>query len=420
MNGHVNGLNAADNEWSVEPARDRSEIREKTADGVVPPVLWLLVTAIWLPFLFYPMRDLLQMHLSPMRLIIALAGAVIFVAIYLWLMLHDPFRDAVLSAQEYRMHLALLGTLGAVVLFLTFAYSIDWLWFLMYATIAAGVKLPLRSAAWVIIGLTVLAFGVGGATVGWLVAGRIVSPIGAVGFSMIGVARLVVTIRALRAARAEIARLAVAEERLRFARDLHDLLGHSLSTIAIKTALAHRLLPDAPERAMRELDDVQMVTQDALKEVRDVVTGYRQPTLMTELANARELLAAAGITCDCQDTSGTLSPAIESVLAWAVREGVTNIVRHSRARHATISIRQGHGTVSADISDDGERSPEASPTPRMRGGSGLRGLTERAAAIGGQIEARPGATGGFRLSVTLPLRSHIGRAMPAVGAGRPQ
>jgi two-component system sensor histidine kinase DesK len=226
--------------------------------------------------------------------------------------------------------------------------------------------------------------------------------IAAGGFGMIGVGHLIRTIHALRAARAEIARLAVAEERLRFARDLHDLLGHSLSTIAIKTALAHRLLPDAPERAMHELDDVQTVTQDALREVRDAVTGYRQATLATELANAREILAAAGIACQCDDGAGMLPPAIESVLAWTVREGVTNIVRHSRARHATIRFQHAHDAVSAEISDDGAGESAGD------GGSGLRGLAERATAVGGQVEAQPRPTGGFRLAATLPLNQDEG------------
>ena len=249
----------------------------------------------------------------------------------------------------------------------------------------------------------VITAAVGVATVGWLQTGRIVFLVAAGGFGMIGVGHLIRTIRALRAARAEIARLAVADERLRFARDLHDLLGHSLSTIAIKTALAHRLLPDAPERAMHELEDVQTVTQEALKEVRDAVTGYRQPTLAAELANAREILAAAGISCQCEDATGTLPPAVESVLAWTVREGVTNIVRHSRARHATIRIRHEHDAIRADVSDDGEGEGAETPALPGTGGSGLRGLAERAAAVGGQIEARPYPNGGFRLTVTLPL-----------------
>jgi two-component system, NarL family, sensor histidine kinase DesK len=391
--------------------RDTSEVA--AGDRVVHPAVWLLFTVIWLPFLFYPIRDLLAARLSPLRLCIALVGMALFVGIYLWLMLDDPFRDAPLPPQEVWLHVALITLLTAIVLALTLTYSIDWLWFVMYANMAAAVRLPVRAAAPTIIGLTLLTFWVGTATADWTLASRIVSPVAAVAVAMIGISRLMVTIRDLRAARQEIARLAVAEERLRFARDVHDLLGHSLSTIAIKTTLARRLLPGDPARAMHELDDVQTVTQEALREVREAVTGYRQPTLATELANAREVLAAAGIACRCEETAGPLPPAIESVVAWAVREGVTNVVRHSRARHVAIRLQTADGSMRADIIDDGNGGAHASlPTSLNGSGSGLRGLAERAAAIGGSVEAGPRPTGGFALRVTLPLGDRVARATP--------
>ena len=385
--------------------------------GVVHPALWLLFTVIWLPFLTYPIRDLLAAHFPPSRLTIALAGMALFVGIYLWLMLHDPFRDAPLSPRELTIHVLLIVILVAVVLSLTKWYSVDWLWFVMYANMATAVKLPMRIAAPMIVILTLLAVGVGRTVADREVVNRIASPIAAVAVVMIGISQLVVTIRKLRAARQEIARLAVAEERLRFARDVHDLLGHSLSTIAIKTALARRLLPGDPERAMHELDDVQTVTQEALREVREAVTGYRQPALATELANAREVLAAAGIACQCEDAAGPLPPPVESVVAWAVREGVTNVVRHSRARHVTIGLHNVDGSVQADIIDDGT----ARCTPTSSGGSGLRGLAERAAAIGGSVDVRPVPDGRIRVAcLAAPPRArsagdadrcHGGRAM---------
>ncbi|MGI8858354.1 MAG: sensor histidine kinase [Thermomicrobiales bacterium] len=395
------------------PARALAGLRMDAADRVVHPAVWLLFTVIWLPFLFYPLRDLLAAHPSPLRLCIALAGMALFVVIYLWLMLHDPFRDAPLSPREVRLHVALIAAITAIVLFLTRAYSIDWLWFVMYANMAAAVTLPVRAAAPTILSLTLLTVWVGWVTADWNVAGRIVSPVAAVAVVMIGISRLVVTIRALRAARQEIARLAVAEERLRFSRDVHDLLGHSLSTIAIKTSLARRLLPGDPARAMHELDDVQTVTQEALREVREAVTGYRQPALATEIDNAREILAAAGIACQCEAVAGPLPPAIEPVVAWAVREGVTNVVRHSRTRHATIRIWHADGAVTAEITDDGDGN-RPTPLPQSLSGSGLRGLAERAAVIGGSVEARPSPAGGFALRVTLPLVERAPRVTPTV------
>jgi two-component system sensor histidine kinase DesK len=377
---------------------------------VLPRGIWRLFSAVWLFFFLFPIFALPRTHPAAGQLLIVVTGTAMIVGIYLWLMLRRPFPDTAAVPPARWLPPALLALLTAWVIVLALTESKDWYWFFTYAGLAAGVAFPARRAIGIIVGLMVVTAIVGVMTVGWLQTGRIVFLVAAGGFGMIGVGRLLITIHALRAAQAEIARLAVAEERLRFARDLHDLLGHSLSVIAIKTALAHRLLPDAPERAMREMDDVQTVTQDALREVRDAVTGYRQPTLTAELANAREILAAAGIAYQCEDNVGALPPAIESVLAWTVREGVTNIVRHSRARHATICIRHEHDTVRADISDDGEGKASDAPASPSGSGSGLRGLAERAAAVGGQIEAHSRPTGGFRLAATLPLNDEGLRA----------
>jgi len=385
---------------------------------VLPRGIWRLFSVVWLFFLIFPITGLLHTRPTAGRLVVIVIGMAIIIAVYLWLMLRRPFPDAAPAPSAGWQPLALLTLLLACVLFLTMTESSDWYWFFTYAGLAAGVAFPARRAAWTTIGLIVIVAGVGG-FLDWLQMGRMMVLVAALGFGMIGMGHLIRTIRALRAARAEIARLAVAEERLRFARDLHDLLGHSLSTIAIKTALAYRLLPGTPERAMGELDDVQTVTQEALKEVRDAVTGYRRPTLATELANAREILAAAGIACQCDDASGTLPAAVESVLAWTVREGVTNTVRHSCARHATIRIRQEGDTVSVEITDDGEgRVAEPLASPRIGGGSGLRGVAERATAVGGQIDAQRCSTAGFRLAVTLSLSNTARHTITTPDAGR--
>ena len=126
------------------------------------------------------------------------------------------------------------------------------------------------------------------------------------------------------------------EERERFARDLHDLLGHSLSVIALKAELAGRLLPDDAAERGGEVGELEQVARAALGEVRDAVSGYRQPTLDGELAGARMALSAAGIEADVQRVRGALDPDVEAVLAWAVREGATNVIRHSGARHCTL------------------------------------------------------------------------------------
>lgn len=197
-------------------------------------------------------------------------------------------------------------------------------------------------------------------------------------------------------AREQIARLAVGEERLRFARDLHDLLGHSLLVIALKSELAGRLIKRSPGLAEHEVEDIENVARDALREVREAVAGYRQPTLKAELAGAREAMTAAGIECHVDAEVPGLPPAVEAVLAWTVREGATNVMRHSRATHCSIRVAQKDGRATVDVVDDGRG---GTPQP----GSGLRGLDERVRERGGSLTAEPLPHEGFRLRVTLPL-----------------
>jgi len=197
-------------------------------------------------------------------------------------------------------------------------------------------------------------------------------------------------------AREQIARLAVGEERLRFSRDLHDLLGHSLSVIALKSELAGRLIKTTPGLAAHEIEDIEKVARDALREVRDAVTGYRQPTLAAELAGAHEALTAAGIDYRVDQDHVPLPPAVEAVMAWTVREGVTNVMRHSQAKRCSVRITNRDGRATVEVIDDGRG---GMPKP----GSGLRGLEERVRERGGTLTAEPLPHEGFRLRVTLPL-----------------
>ncbi len=198
-------------------------------------------------------------------------------------------------------------------------------------------------------------------------------------------------------AREQIARLAVGEERLRFARDLHDLLGHSLSVIALKSELAGRLIKTTPGLAAHEIADIEKVARDALREVREAVTGYRQPTLAAELAGAHEALTAAGIDYRIDQDHVPLPPAVEAVMAWTVREGVTNVMRHSQAKRCSVRIINKDGRATVEVIDDGRG---GMPKP----GSGLRGLEERVRERGGTLTAEPLPHEGFRLRVTLPMR----------------
>jgi two-component system, NarL family, sensor histidine kinase DesK len=210
---------------------------------------------------------------------------------------------------------------------------------------------------------------------------------------------LVETNENLRSAREEIARLAVAEERLRFARDLHDLIGQNLTVVALKTDLVSReLSPGTPDRLRDELRDVAAMTRRSLDDIRSLVADYRQPGLPAELGEAGAALEAAGIALSVEDRLGPVPTPIEAVLAWTIREGTTNIIKHSRASHGRVRLHRRDGSAVLELEDDGPGG--ASGTP----GSGLRGIAERAAALGGTFDVATTAGGrGFRLILSVPL-----------------
>ncbi|NUW44044.1 sensor histidine kinase [Nonomuraea rhodomycinica] len=224
-------------------------------------------------------------------------------------------------------------------------------------------------------------------------------------------------IEELRETRRELARLAVVEERNRIARDLHDLVGHSLSVVAVKTELTRRLVAVDPGRAETELADIDAVVRRALAEVRQAVTNYKQPTLAAEISGAVSATRSVDIPCavTMPDTWDLPVP-VEGLLAWTVREGITNVLRHSRARTCSITLTLDERSAGVEIRDDGaapadpgepngSEGPGGSDGPgRSGGGNGLVGLSERAAALGGTITAgeRPEG-GGFRLHVRVPL-----------------
>src|SRR5256885_2453279 len=217
-----------------------------------------------------------------------------------------------------------------------------------------------------------------------------------VGLAVVAGRLLIEANQQLSLAREQIARLAVGEERLRFARDLHDLLGHSLSVIALKSELAGRLIRTTPGLAAHEVEDIEKVARDALRDVREAVAGYRQPTLAAELAGAHEALTAAGIEDHVDQNHASLPSVVESVLAWTVREGVTNVMRHSQAKRCAIRITNQDGRATVEVVDDGRGGT-------LEAGTGLRGLRERVLERGGTLTAEPLPHEGFRLRVTLPL-----------------
>jgi two-component system sensor histidine kinase DesK len=346
------------------------------------------VSFLWLLF---PLLDLAGSHPGPVRAALALVPAAVFVAIYNRL---PRERHPPRLACGVTLSLALLLAIAAV---LTVAERPSWAVLFVFTAIAGVMRLSRRDGAlWVIFCtcLTCASLAVSHADAGTTIS--LTATTLGIGFMMFAFRRLMQLNQDLVEAREELARLAVSEERARFARDLHDLLGHSLSVIAVKAELAERLLARDPPRAAEHVADLKTVARDALGEVRDAVSGYHQPTLASELEGARMALQAAGIEAQLESADVELPADAEAVLAWAVREGTTNIVRHSGARSCRIMVRPGLAAVSAEVVDDGE------PNEAAGTGNGLAGLRERARRVAGTVEAGPAPDGGFRLCVTVP------------------
>ena len=347
-------------------------------------LLWLVI----------PIADLANQDPSGLQIAGAAVGVVAFALVFLdaaW----RPVTHEDIARVVVRTGLALAL---AVTMTLTLVPSFALMFVL--AAVGAAIRLPPRLGVPAVLFTTVLAAvssALGGATDGQVGSWAVTTV--ALGILFVAFGRLIVANMELRAARAELAQRAVAEERERFSRDLHDLLGHSLSVIALKAELADRTLPDHPERAEREVREIQSVAREALAEVRQTVSGYRLPTLEGELAGARMALEAAGIEADLASERIALPPEAEAVLAWTVREGTTNVIRHSNARHASIRILPGLVAASAEVVDDGRGANGGPPD----GGHGLAGLRERAERLGGEVDAGTGAAGGFRLRVSVPV-----------------
>ncbi|MFD2419984.1 sensor histidine kinase [Amycolatopsis pigmentata] len=202
------------------------------------------------------------------------------------------------------------------------------------------------------------------------------------------VGRLAHAVRHLRAAQEEIATLAVTTERERLARDLHDILGHSLTTITVKAGLARRVLESSSDvdRAITEIREVEQLSRSALSDVRATVSDYREVSLPAEVVGARAALRAAEIDADLPSAVDNVRPDLQQAFGYVLREAVTNVIRHSGAKQVRVRL----GRTWIEITDDGEGTTATA-------GNGLRGLGERLAEIGGTLRAEPRENGGFRV-----------------------
>jgi two-component system sensor histidine kinase DesK len=199
----------------------------------------------------------------------------------------------------------------------------------------------------------------------------------------------------LRKANDEIEHLATLAERERIARDLHDVLGHTLSVIILKSELAGKLMDRDPQRASKEIGEVEQISRQALSEVRDTIRGYRSRGLEAELAQAKSTLETAGVAANFEAARLPLPALQESVLSMAVREAVTNVVRHAHARTCSLRLEQRNGSCHLEINDDGRGGFQNE-------GNGLRGMRERVEMLGGTL-TRDSQTG-TRLAITVPLK----------------
>lgn len=220
------------------------------------------------------------------------------------------------------------------------------------------------------------------------------------GLIVYGLSHLAEVIQEVHDAHGELARLAVVRERLRFARDLHDLLGFSLSAITLKSELVHRLIPLHPERAAQEVDDILTISRESLADVRRVASGFRNMSLPQEVTSAESVLNAADVAVEVEVSVEELDRRVENVLAAVLREAVTNVLRHSKAAHCAIRLVAEPESVVLSVVNDG--SAAGSHVPSEHGGSGLQNLALRLQEIGGNLTSSTLPGGTFQVRAVAP------------------
>ena len=346
----------------------------------------MLCIATALVFLGFPLADLLSGRLSRGSEVVAAAGLAAFAALYLRLFWILPS----VASERRREGAALLGAVAALAIALAIAFGDDWLGLLVYLSVAVALALPTRVALAAVAAVAAIVVAISGEL-------EVVVQVVSVGLLLVAVRRLMELVQELEAARGQVAALAVSEERLRLSRDLHDLLGHNLSLITLKSELARKLLARDPAAVEREVRDIESVARRSLQEARAAVRGLRSASLHAELDRARETLDAAGIDVTVR-AEGRIPPDVEAPLAYTVREAATNVIRHSRARRCELAVRRTGAAAEVEVRDDGVGTPTSGSE-----GSGLRGLGERLAQVGGTLDAGPAPGGGFRVIARVPL-----------------
>jgi two-component system sensor histidine kinase DesK len=394
-------------EWRAEAAAYRAARRagkEVEPPGPPPNGCTLLP---WLLMGLGAFSNILQGETSNPWL--GIAGLATFNTLYIWVV----FRAFVKEKRDAPATRAALAVMLLITCGLALGYGGNWLYFFPLTGLAVGAVTRGRRIGQYAVALGVLAGAVASLRAGWTHSTGWNGWNGWDGWNIAyatflsttvtsAILSLAETVRELRAAREELARHAVEEERLRFSRDLHDLLGHTLSVIVVKSEAARRLARHDLDAALSQVTDIESVGRQALTEIREAVTGYREGSLSTELDRARSVLAAAGIEAVVRRCGPPLASQTEALLGWVVREAVTNAVRHSGANRCEITVEGTPDGVRLEVADDGAGTSRAPSRPGV-GGTGLKGLTERLAAAGGELRAGPSPRGGFTVTARLPV-----------------
>ena len=354
------------------PGLSMGALRQSDVPGTGSPLRWFF-SAVWLVYLISPVAGLFGHHHGVASIAGGLAITVAFCAIYLSVLMYDDEHPRL--ARYGLVAIAVLAALACAV------YGKEWMPLWIYVSAATGMVLAPAGRRVAMLGI--LAVGACYMFFSWLSHfgfGSFVAvllPVLLVGVAMMGFRWQITLMHELAQARETVAKLATNEERLRLARDMHDLTGQSLSMITLKSELAAKRLarlPSSAERdaALAELGDIGRVSRQTLHDIREAVSGYRRPTLAIEVITARNALEATGIELDDDAEltlrSGTFDPDAEAVLAWCLREAVTNVIRHSRASRCRIRLTDHAGELSLEVTDDGHGFADQGPdNPRAAG-----------------------------------------------------
>ena len=362
------------------------------------PWIGAVFASIWLVYLGYPASAAWRQHSPGLRLFglaVVAAFAAAYVALFV-LQRHVRHSDAPnLPVGIRRWFVAAMCVLAVLAVP---ASGESALACCVYVAVVAMFTLPAREAVALVLVLAAVTEITSRTVPGWSGQDSVAFQVVVSALAVWGIVRIIESNTELRRMNAEAARLAVAEERLRFSRDLHDLLGHSLTVITVKAELAGRLLTVDPARAAAEVADVERIGRSALADVRAAVAGYRDVTLPSEIASARAALEAAGIDAVLPAAVDDVPAERRELFGWAVREGVTNVVRHSGAARCRVSLTAG----AVEVADDGGGHTDGVGVGAPAHGHGLAGLAERAAALGGRLVVGRAPEGGFLLRVQVP------------------